>query len=321
MLLLTSCASTDITESAHTTKYTPLAQNTTKAETTSVRTTEKETEALVPIELTYSPQNIDYTPTSPVAFIVDTENAEIICMKGDPNAKIYPASVTKLVTALLSISCLDRYEKITVGDEIDLLPSGASVAGLKKGDTLTVDALIYCLLLPSGGDAAYTLAVNVGRRLSQDKNITSADALSLFVDKMNEYAIAIGMENTLFESPDGFTENEGGTTPYDMALLGTHCTKVGTLKKYTSTYEKIITLPDRRIVLTNTNALVNPSALYYLSSVTGLKTGNTDNAGYCLLALGEVNNKSYLVGIFSSGGSTTRFADARDAFLALGAEA
>ena len=200
--------------------------------------------------------------------------------------------------------------------ELSLVAYDASKAGLKKGDVLTLDQLIYALLLPSGGDAAYTIAVNVGRIMASDSSLTDAAAADLFVLRMNEFALAIGMTDTVFESPDGYVEGEsGGTTLEDMIYLGIYCAKEKMLHKYTSCYEKTLELSSgRRLVLKNTNTFVNPSSTYYMPEAFGLKTGNNDKAGKCLITCAEINGRVYVVGIFLSGSSMGRISDTKAAF-------
>ena len=271
----------------------------------------------VPIkELTYDPLQTDLKTASPYSFIADAEDMRVLFLQGGKDDKIYPASITKLVCALVALSFADEDEKFTVGSEMSLVARDASKAGLKKGDVLTVDQLLYALLLPSGGDAAYTLSVNIGRIIAKDTALSDPDASDVFVRAMNEYAKNIGMKNTLFESPDGYVEGEeGGTTTEDMILLGIYCAREKTLHKYTSCYEKVVELSSgRRLVLKNTNSFVNPASSYFMPSVFGLKTGNNDKAGKCLIACANINGRVYVVGSFRSGSSVSRLSDIKKLF-------
>lgn len=266
-------------------------------------------------ELTYDSCGITLTLTSSYAFIADAENMSVIFTKGDKDAKIYPASITKLVTALVALSYADEDTEFTVGSEQSLVAYDASVAGLKKGDVITLEGLLYALLLPSGGDAAYTIAANVGRIIANDNKLTDKQACAAFLDEMNEFAKNIGMKNTLLESPDGYVEGaDGGTTLEDMAILGIYCVKDGSLEKYTSCAEITVNMSSgRSLTLKNTNYLIDHTSAYFDSSVFGLKTGSNDKAGKCLLACANINGKVYVIGGFLSKSTPGRFNDIKAA--------
>ena len=294
--------------------------NTTVPEYTT--TPEQTTEAPAPsdeINLTYKNDLVGYEATAPYAFVVDVDRGEIIYLKGDADAKIYPASTTKLVTAIVALEYCQKDTVLTVGEERNLVAFDSSVAGLKIGDALTLDSLIYCLLLPSGGDAAYTIAAEVGRIIKNDKSLGAREAVDTFVERMNEFLQKIGMKNSVFTCPDGYHDDGHYTTLSDMAKLGTYCVKTGDLKEYTSRYTKTVSLASgKKLNLKNSNALLNSTSAYYKEDADGLKTGTTDEAGCCLLASGNVKHTNYLVGVYKAESTIVRFDDAARAFDVLG---
>ena len=93
---------------------------------------------------------------------------------------------------------------MTVGAEIEMIHEDSSIAWLVQGDTLTVRQLLIALLLPSGNDAAYTLAVNAGKKIAGDNSLTNERSVEVFMDKVNEKARALGAESSNFVVPDGY---------------------------------------------------------------------------------------------------------------------
>lgn len=255
---------------------------------------------------------------SKVAFVVDVEKREVIYLKGDSKERVYPASITKLVTALVALEYCPKETVFTVGAERNMVMWDSSVAGLRIGDKLTLDDLLYCLLLPSGGDAAYTIAAGVGRMISGDESMSAEDAVAIFILKMNEFAKEIGMEGTVYTCPDGYHDDGHYMTAEDLIKLGVYCIDYGNLFEYTSVSKKTVTLINgRSITLKNSNPCVDEASQYYRENVDGLKTGTTDEAGNCLMASGTVNGKRYLVGAFNAKTKNLRTLDVIRAFDAL----
>lgn len=239
----------------------------------------------------------------------------MIYLKGDPKARIYPASITKLVTAFVALEHCPGNAVFTVGSELSMVAWDSSVAGLKRGDRLTLDDLIYCLLLPSGGDAAYVIAAGVGRLIADDEELSARGAVAAFVSRMNEFADRIGMDGTVFTCPDGYHDDGHYTTLEDLVRLGIYCVENDDLYRYTSVHKRTVELIDGgRLPLKNSNPLVDPSSQYYRENVDGLKTGTTDEAGNCLMASGDVNGRKYLVGAFLARTKAQRSSDVARAF-------
>lgn len=100
--------------------------------------------------------------------------------------QIAPASTTKMLTALTAVDYCSMEEVVTVGEEIGLIPSDSSRAWLSAGNQLTFKQLLVAMLLPSGNDAAYTIAVHTGRKIEQDISLPIEDAVSSFTEAMNK---------------------------------------------------------------------------------------------------------------------------------------
>ncbi len=184
----------------------------------------------------------------------------------NPNARLKPASITKLMTALVALDYYDPNSTITVKR---LAPVEAEAdMGLKVGDTISVKNLIYGLLIPSGGDAAYTLADNY------------PGGIENFVEAMNKKAESLHLTNTHFQNPAGFDHPNQYTTANDLSLLAAEAIKNEMISKAVSTSG--ITLFDvtgkKTYPLTNVNQLLGK-----VDGVDGIKTGFTDEAGQCLI--------------------------------------
>lgn len=194
----------------------------------------------------------------------------------DAFARMNPASTTKILTCLLAIESGDLSRKITVGDEIVFKESGVSLAGLKKGDTLTMEQLLYAVMLPSGGDAANAAAVAVSGDIGR------------FTDLMNRRAAAIGAVSTHFANAEGLTDDNHYTTAYDIYLILHEAMKNETFRKIAGTakYSASYTAADGTAVTktwTNTNLYLGGQKTEPkgLQAVAG-KTGTTLAAGSCL---------------------------------------
>lgn len=205
--------------------------------------------------------------------------------------KLYPASLTKCMTALLVLEhCQDTSETVTVGPEVGYqLTEGASLANLTEGETLTVKDLLISLLVPSGNDAANVLAVYV------------AGDVESFVGLMNSRAAELCMLNTHFMNPHGLHDDNHYTTVYDLYLLVRECMKHPEFRDAASRAEITVNgaLPDgsfrsHEFKSTNSylrNFTVPPEGLYVAAS----KTGYTVSAGHNLILVTEdTENRMYI---------------------------
>ena len=237
--------------------------------------------------------------TAQRAFVYDCTAERYIYLQGDLKEKVYPASITKLFTAYVALSHLDADTYITVGDELDLVESGASVAGLKKGNTLTVDMLIKCLLLPSGGDAAYTLAINAGRKIANDYSLSPKDALLVFVNEMNAVAETLELQNTHFVTVDGFHDDDHYISLESYIQIAKLALENAVIADTVSMHRALIKFADGdSITVYNVNLLVNPNSEYYVKNAYGLKSGRTSAAGCNLLSAYKYGDRCIVAGVF-----------------------
>jgi D-alanyl-D-alanine carboxypeptidase len=252
--------------------------------------------------------------TAAQAFIFDCGELRLDTVKGAENDKLYPASVTKLLTAYVALQYLAPTDQIVAGDVLDLVGAGSSVAQIKKGDVLTVEQLVAALLLPSGNDAAYILAEACGRAAEADDTISGWSAISIFMREMNAYARSFGMKNTNFTNPDGYHDPNHYTTVSDLVKLTQKVMEDETIMKYTKVSTMDMTLGGETVTWHNTNAIIDPSSPYYCPYAVGMKTGKTPSAGSCLLTVFTYAEHTWIIGVFGCPTEESRFEDTLQIF-------
>ena len=224
------------------------------------------------------------------AILLDATYDEILYDKGARD-KVYPASITKVMTALLVLEAVDAGQltlqtPITATAKALEVPEGSSTAKIQVGDTYTVEQYLYCLLLPSGNEVAQILAIAVDG---------SVDA---FVDRMNQRAEELGCEGTHFANPHGFHDPDHYTTAYDITCF------MKAAMEY-DLFQTILTSPNYTLpangvseerIIRNTNALTSnwTYTQYLYGPGTGGKTGTTDEAGNCLVETAQEGDMSLI---------------------------
>lgn len=252
----------------------------------------------------------DRVLTAQNAFVYDCNSREFAFVLGDPEDTIYPASITKLVTAFTVLQYLSPEDTVLVGNELDLVPWDSSVAGLQKGDRLTVEQLIEGMMLPSGNDAATVLATTAGRVIAEDYAMAPKAAINAFMKEMNRTAKSYGMGDSHFITPDGYHDPDHYTTMEDLAVLGRLILTTPSILKYTALpNDQIMLSEDRVLEWKNTNALINPESEFYCSAAVGLKTGQHTAAGRCLLSAFEIDGRILIIGVFGCTEDPGRFED------------
>jgi D-alanyl-D-alanine carboxypeptidase len=239
------------------------------------------------------PQGLALTETlagpqiSARAAVLYDVDADRLLFERDAHARLAPASLTKLATALAALSRLDMQQVVTAGDEIRVGDLGGVTVGLVPGDRATVEQLLYGILLTSGNDAALTLAAGTGGSVEQ------------FVGWMNELAGQLGMRDTHFVNPHGLDAPEHYASAFDMLLLARAALRQPAIARAAA-------MPKASIGgwnYNNTNELLGQ-----YPGVDGVKTGTTDEAGQCLIVSATRDGRRVLIVIM---GSNDRYADAR----------
>lgn len=205
------------------------------------------------------------------------------------------ASMGKIVTALTALRYVSPDTVFTVGTEQALVSPYASRCFIAQGQQLTLHQLLMGMLLPSGCDAAYTIAVNVARMAANDPDMGDEAAVSYFCGLMNDLAAELGAVNSHFANPDGWDNKEQYTTVQDLAIFVANAMESETIREIVSTREQwVVFVSGENITWRNTNALLNPESKYYCPNAVGMKTGTTTAAGNCLAAVVEQNGSLYI---------------------------
>lgn len=284
-------------------------QPVTEPETTAQPVTEPPTEPPThPPAETTPPAELSLTADN--AFVYDCAEDWLLYVGGDPEQKLAPASLTKLLTAYVALECLEPEQIVTVGEEITWIDPMSSVAGLSVGNRLSVKMLIQGLIMQSGNDAAYTLAVAGGRALAEDETLDRRQACGLFMDEMNRQARLMGLKNTHFMNPDGIDEEGHYTTVNDLIELTKivmNCKPVMEYGGIASAY--VIFESGEDYVWRNSNYLLHEESAYYTPEAIGLKTGSTSGAGKCLISLFQTEDGILMVGVLGSDTDESRYTD------------
>ena len=255
---------------------------------------------------------------SEAVLLYDYSENKILFSKNS-SQPLYPASTTKIMTAYTAVKYLPSDYILKVGSELSLLAYDSSIAGLMENDEISLNDILYALLLPSGNDAAYTIAVNTARYLSE-KPMSDPDAVHYFCELMNKEAAAMGAENTHFCDPDGYHNQFHYTTAEDLLRIS--------LMAYESeTIRNIVAVPAFDTVLKNGhayhwdngNCLVVNDNQYYLPFATGFKTGFMDEAGYTMVAsaTSPVNGHKLFAVTLKSPTLKGRYTDAANLFYSV----
>ena len=231
------------------------------------------------------------------ALLFDIENQEILYSER-VNERLYPASTTKIMTAYLALKYGNLEDYITVSANAVDVPSDSSTAHLQKGDVLSLEDLLYGLMLPSGNDSAVAIAEHI------------SGSTEAFVELMNEEAASLGATNTHFVNPHGYQNKDHYTTAYDLYLIFNECIKNNTFLQIiaSTSYETVIKQADgstRSVTWPQTNQFINggrevPDGI----TLIGGKTGNTFDAGSCILLYGHDSEYTPFITIMM--GATSR---------------
>jgi D-alanyl-D-alanine carboxypeptidase (penicillin-binding protein 5/6) len=267
----------------------------------------------VTVSYTLDGQNvIDGTPDTgcKAVFVADPDTGKIYYEK-NAYAKMYPASTTKILTALLVIENCSLSETAQVSKRaLDLVPSGYSNAKMCDGEVFDIETLLYALLIPSANEAANVLAEYVG------------GSVEAFAEMCNARAKELGCENLHFVNPNGVHNEDHYCSAYDLYLIAKECFKHEIFRKIVST--KSFSLPATDIYRENDRFFYNTNELlqrgtYYYEYCTGIKTGRTNPAGECLVGAASKNGLDIISVVLggkseNSRGLNDRFYDTKNLF-------
>lgn len=230
------------------------------------------------------------------AILIDSSSEKVLYSKNESD-KMYPASTTKILTAILVIENCNLDDVVTVPYEaISSIPSGYSVAALQAGEQLTVEQLLQVMLVCSANDAANVLAYHV------------SGSIYSFSTLMNSKVAELGLENTHFKNPSGMHDEDHYTTAYDLAIIMKYCMQNSTFRnlaglKYciipaTNKYEeRVFNTTNELLIYQNRDVASN---YYYKYAIAG-KTGYTSQAKNCLVSVSNKDGLELICVVLSTG--------------------
>lgn len=250
---------------------------------------------LIFIPLVKAEETEDLAPNAKSAIMIEASTGEILFQK-NKDEKLAPASMTKMMSMLLIMEEIENgnlkwNEMITTSEKASSM--GGSQIFLKVGEKMTVEDLLKGVAIASGNDAVVALAERVSGSEEQ------------FVKRMNVRAKDLGLKNTNFINATGLTADNHYSSAYDMSLIAKELVKHEKILEFTSTYEDYLRKDTKSpFWLVNTNRLVR-----FKEGVDGLKTGFTDEAGYCLTATMKKDNMRLITVVMKEENTSKRSAD------------
>lgn len=243
------------------------------------------TQVLAP--LTASAYEPDSEPLTKGIYMVNLDTNTVVYEKS-PNEKMYPASLTKIMTAIIALENCDLQEEATSPAYIydEFVGINVSHANIQAGETLTIENLLYAMLMQSANEAAKIIADHVG-----DGDIDT------FVEMMNAKAKELGANNTHFVNPHGLFSEEQYTTPYDMYLITKYAMGLDGFMDYVTTLTKEIgpTNLKESLVVSNRISMMQSSSPYYYEPLKGIKTGTLVESGRCFISTATKDGYTYLL--------------------------
>lgn len=253
---------------------------------------------LIQQDYTYKPQ-VD----AQSAILIDAKTGKIVFEK-NTNQREYPASTTKVMTALIVLENCNLTDLVTVGPEVTIIPRDSSIAALDLDERINVETLLLGLMLPSGNDAAMTLAVHTARVVTGNQDLNYNEAVSVFVDLMNKRVNELKLENTHFMNPHGYHDPDHYTSARDLSIIMQEALKFSIFRDIISTdlftmedwdsYEP--TDPEKKMIRYwwNSDKLIQPTSTYYYPWAVGGKTGYTSLSQHCFVGVASQNGTDFI---------------------------
>lgn len=224
--------------------------------------------------------------------IVLDRNSKAILYSKDANKRVPMASTTKIMTAIVLLENLGVNNNLTLNTQIEVCKEAGAIngsrLGLKSGDKVTINDLLYGLMLCSGNDAAIQIAVSIG------------GSVEGFVELMNKKAEELGLKDSHFVTPHGLDMPEHYTTAYELALIADYALNIEKISEVVKTKTYTVAINGNSKTITNTNELLG-----YLNGVNGVKTGFTNGAGRCLVT--SVSRNGFNIITVVLGADTKKF--------------
>nr|WP_154483680.1 D-alanyl-D-alanine carboxypeptidase family protein [Anaerosalibacter bizertensis] len=251
----------------------------------------------MPISKSFAESKLDIDAKS--AILIDSSSGEIIYEK-KAHERLHPASITKIMVLLLSIESIEKNE-INLEDEVTISANAAGMGGsqiyLEEGEVQSVEELLTAICLRSANDASVAMAEYI------------SGSEESFINKMNERAKELGMKNTSFKNATGLPAENHYTSAYDISIMARELLKYPKIHEWLTIWMKEMKVgKDKEIVqgLVNTNRLIKE-----YEGANGIKTGSTQDAGFCLAASAERGNLKLISVVLGCETSKIRFDESK----------
>ncbi len=267
--------------------------------------------------------NSDLTIDSEACILIDADFGKVLYEKNS-SKRLYPASTTKVMTAILTVENCNLQDNVTVSYwAINSVPPTYTMGYIKEGQVLTVEELLNITMIASANDAAYVLAEYIAnldnpdylKDSSAEAKTSFENSIAEFSEMMNNKAKEIGCLDTNFVNPNGIHNENHYSTAYDLALIGKYAYSNSVIKSIGSkaTYDLPKNAVNNHTVYRSTIALLRSDSKYYYEYANGMKTGYTDPAGYCIIATAKKDDMNLLAvvlhGRYLEDGTATRESD------------
>ncbi|MDO9533810.1 MAG: D-alanyl-D-alanine carboxypeptidase family protein, partial [Bacillota bacterium] len=237
---------------------------------------------------------------SKAALLMEYHTGEILVAYNE-HEKLFPASITKVMTVLLALEALDKGE-ISLTDEVPITQRASSMGGsqifLSAGDVVDMESLLIGMVVASGNDAAVAVAEYL------------AGSVEAFAERMNQRAAELGMKNTNFVNPNGLHDDDHYSTAYDIALMSREIITYPIYSKWSTIWmdENFLEgkIKSGKVYLSNTNKLIR-----FYQDCDGIKTGYTSEAGHSISATAERNETRFIAIVLNTPSSDIRYEEAR----------
>ncbi|MCL2702330.1 MAG: D-alanyl-D-alanine carboxypeptidase [Defluviitaleaceae bacterium] len=255
------------------------------------------------------------------AVLVEAGTGKVLFGK-EEHRRIFPASLTTILTAMVVLDYFDLDEVIVTGSEVRAVPDDSSKAGNVEGESITVHNLLRACIIISGNESASVLAMAVAKRVTGDSSIPYTAAERLFGELMNEKAREMGAFNSNFVNPHGYHHSNHYTTAYDMALISREAMKNDIIRALCAEVrwagngagpDADPSWTTRNYNFTARNELIVPAGEFHYPFATGMKTGRHSAAGDTLAA-SAMKDGIELIAVISNSRDPGRWLDAVSLF-------
>ena len=237
------------------------------------------------------------------ACLINAVTGEVLFEKA-ADEPMEPASTTKIVTLLTALSLCDPEETITIPEAAKDVPADSTLVPVYPGETMTMRDLLYGMMIRSGNDAANAVAV------------LCAASVEAFAEKMNRTAAELGMQNSHFTNPHGYTAEGHYTTARDLVTAARYGLTLTPFREIVTCRRYTMPATEKRepLVLTVKWEIFDPESMYYIPRAAGVKSGYTSSAGFCYVGAYQENGITLIAAVMGGRGRNMAWTDLKRLF-------